>query len=126
MSAGLRHSTIETFRKRNHADCVLKLLKLSSDGQELNLVRQLTQGFFLCVAPEGGEGKSTHQIVIDKVYTPLLTVTELASFSMVDLLNTVTNEVKRYHVDTDNRPIVNDWRYVYGSWAALNDVRPIV
>lgn len=126
MSTGLRHTTIETFRKRQHGGSVLRLYKLNANGETISLIRELTKGFFLSVSPDTTEGAIPFVLTIDMPFSPSLTVSELAATHMVILYNASTAESKRYRIDTETVPQTGDSRYVFGVHAAYNDAKAIV
>lgn len=126
MSVGLRHSTIETFRKRYHAGCVLKLYALNADGQTLSLLRTVSAGFYLTPVQDTGEGAQPFQLVVDTNRTTLLDGTKMIKVFMCDLVNETSGVTQRYKADTDTQPMIDEWRYVLNLKAAFGDKRAVI
>lgn len=126
MSVGLRSSTIEVFRTRNHGNQILRLYKLSSDGQSLSTLYTLHRGFFIGSNVDIAEGASEFLLTIDIGYSQGLTETTLYKAAWVDLINPDTGKKRRFRMDTEGAPpLLDDYRYIFGLHGAFNDKKAI-
>lgn len=125
MSIGLRNSTIETFRKRFHPGLTLRLLALAADGQSLQGLISIARGFFVSPSPDTQEGAPSHLLTIDQRFTPALNESQVKFAYMIELVNATLDKQRRYRVDTDTLPQLDEDRYVLGLHGAFNDTRPV-
>lgn len=126
MSLGLKFSTIETFRKRTHGSSVLNLYGLAPDGDSLELLFTVTQGFVIGRNADTQEGAPEHNLTIDTILTPNLTVPQLERVYMVGLYNPATGVEQRYAKTTMTEPLIDDWRYVCGLHPRYNDAKAVL
>lgn len=124
MSIGLKHSTIETFRKRYHAGCTLKALALRDTGQSLELLATISTHFYLTHVRDTGEGAAPYQVVIDINHTAALTAAKMLRAQYFDLTNSAGAK-QRFKVQTDAQPMIDEDRYCLDLIAAFGDAKPV-
>lgn len=123
MSVGLLNSTIERFRVRTHGDASLKLYSLRPDGETLQLLAVLTQGFYIAPTRTPMYGAAPHNAVIDADYSAGLTEAMILKTAFMDLVGANT---RRYRVIKDNPPETAGTRYVIELSPAFNDIKAVV
>jgi len=127
MSVGLRSSTIEVFRTRNHGNNIVRLYKLNSDGNSLSTLYTLHRGFFIGSNTDTSQGAAEYVITIDIGYTQGLTAAILEMTSWLDLINPDDNKFQRFKKDVQGSPpLLDSYRFMYGLHAALNDKKLVV
>lgn len=130
MSAGLKNSQLDRFRKRFHPNQQIRLYKLADGGQGLNLVAVVSSHFYIGRNTDTSQGAAEWLLTIDSQYAldvntnlPL----DLAQFAKVwgfDLRSNTTGSKQRYKLSTEGNPIVDELRYVFAIHGAFNDQRP--
>ncbi len=126
MSIGLRHSTIEFARKREHGSDFLKLYRTHTDGESLVFLLTITRGFLLHRNPDTSEGAAGHFLTIDAAYTAGLNTEVMDVASIAILQNASGSEKRRFRFDTQTPPTLEDYRYVCGMFQETNNAQPIL
>jgi hypothetical protein len=126
-SVGLKSSTIEVFRTRNHGNKILRIYKFNADGETLSTLFTIHRGFFIGEnAGDTTEGAAQFILTIDTGYSQGLTGVILGRASWVDLINPDTGDRQRFRMTTGNMPLLDDYRFIYGLHAAMNDTKAIL
>lgn len=117
--------SIETFRKRYHKAQVLRLYSVAEDGQSLSVIAELTKGFYLGRSTDVIEGAVPYALTIEQLYNPELTEAQIGQVFMLDLVNAVTENYRRYRTRTDVVPRTDGTRYVLETVPAFSDQRVV-
>lgn len=126
MSAGLRNTTIERFRRRAHGASTLNLYQLAADGESLVLLTTLDKGFF--IAPRSRkdmrDGAPNHDMAIDVAFNPTVTEDLLRKIFLAELVS--DTRTRRFRLNKEDAPISDDTRYVIGLHSAFNNAQPVI
>jgi len=130
MSAGLKNSQIDRFRKRFHPNQQIKLYKLADGGQGLTLIALVDSHFYVGRNTDTSQGAAEWLLTVDAQYAldvntnAPLDPTEFAKAWGFDLRSLTTGSRQRYKLSTEGNPIVDEQRFVFAIHVAFNDKKP--